>query len=266
MSLPSVAFVPGDSWLHKLDPRVKLGFALLAAMALLSLGNLLVFFSCLVLCHVLLLSAKVPTSRLLWAWRMMLPITIMIPLLWPLFSTSEGTLALRLGPVAVTWDSVWQGLAAALRVDALAFAFLVWLFTTDQDAMVLGFRRLGLPYTWGVTLAITLRYIPTIHMTLERVLDAQRARGLVTSYTNPLRAAYSYLPALVPVLILALRTVENLSRALEARAFNAPGRVRTSRKQLHLTTRDALFLAATALGFGGLILARVMWDWGATPL
>ncbi len=173
---------------------------------------------------------------------------------------------LRIGPIAVTWWSIWEGLAAALRVDALAFAFLVWLFTTDQDAMVLGFRGLGLPYTWGVALAITLRYIPTMYTTLERVLDAQRARGLVTSYANPVRAARAYLPALVPVLILALRTVDTLSRALEARAFNAPGRVRTSRKRLRLALYDVLFLAVAVVGFGGLVFARALWNWGATPL
>jgi len=255
--MPDALFVPGNSWLHRLDPRVKLAFAVMATVALLSVENGWVFLSCLALCHAMLLAARVPLARLLGAWRMMLPITLMILLLWPFFTPVERAAAWRFGPLALSWESVQGGVAAALRVNALAFAFLVWLFSTDQPALVLGFRQLGLPYTWGVTLAITLRYIPTLYSTLERVLDAQRARGLVTAHTNPLRAARAYLPALVPVLIQALRTADTLSRALEARAFNAPNRQHTNRRQLHFRATDALALALIALAFGGVVGARV---------
>jgi energy-coupling factor transport system permease protein len=256
--LPSL-YVPRDSWLHSLDPRVKLVFALLATIALLSLDSLLVFVLFLVLCHALLLSARVPIARLGWAWRMMLPITILIPLLWPLFSTTTGPILLHLGPVTITWIDVWQGLAMAARVDAMAFAFFVWLFTTDQAGIVMGFVHLGLPYEWGLTLAITLRYVPTLQAAFGRVMDAQRARGLVISNTNPVQAVRAYIPALVPMLIDALRTAENLSWALEARAFGAPGRRRTTRRQLHFGLLDGLALVLMIVLFGGLIAARFLW-------
>jgi energy-coupling factor transport system permease protein len=266
VSLPASLYVPGDSWLHRLDPRVKLAFAVCATLALLTLGSLPLFLLSLALCHAMLLSAHVPAGRLSWAWRMMLPITILIPVLWPLFTTAEGALLFQVGPLMVTWPDVWQGLAAAFRVNALAFAFFVWLFTTDQTGMVLGFVGMGIPYDWGLALAITLRYIPTLSTTLERVMDAQRARGLVTSYRNPLRAARAYIPALVPMLISALRTAENLSRALEARAFGVSGRRRTSRRRLHFTRRDGVVLAATVFVCGALIAARLAWGFGAGPL
>jgi energy-coupling factor transporter transmembrane protein EcfT len=210
----------------------------------------------------MLLTAHVPPGRLAWAWRAMAPLTLMILLLWPFFTPVPGAAAYHLGPLALSWQSVLQGVAAALRINALAFAFLVWLFTTDQDAIVLGFRGMGLPYTWGMALALTLRYIPTMYTTLERVLDAQRARGLVTTQRNPLRAARAYLPALVPVLILALRSADTLARALEARAWGAPQCRRTTRRRLHFRPRDALALTATVLLFGGIIATRLLWGWG----
>jgi energy-coupling factor transport system permease protein len=261
MHMPDSFFLPGDSWLHQLDPRVKFVFAFMATAALLSAENGWVFLGCLALCHAMLLTARVPPARLLGAWRMMLPITLMILLLWPLFTPAPGPVVGQVGPLTLTWESILGGVTAALRLNALAFAFLVWLFTTDQPSMVLGFRRLGLPYTWGVTLAITLRYIPTLYATWERVLDAQRARGLVTAHAHPLRAARAYLPALVPVLIQALRAAEILSRALEARAFNAPGRVPTLRQPLRFRVRDGVALALIVLVFGGVIAARG-WGWG----
>ncbi len=148
-------------------------------------------------------------------------------------------------------------------MDALAFACFVWLFTTDQTAMVLGFVGLGLPYEWGLALAIALRYIPTMYTTLEHVLDAQRARGLETASLNPLQAARAYLPALVPMLIQALRSADYLSRALEARAFGAPGRVRTSRRHLHFTQRDAVVLALIVAGCGSILVARFVRGFGS---
>jgi energy-coupling factor transport system permease protein len=259
-------FVPGHSWLHQLDPRVKMCFAVLVTLVVLAQGDLLAFVGWLALCHALLLSARVPAARLVWAWRLMLPITLMIPLLWPLFAPVDGPVLIRVGPLVVTWPAVWQGVAAALRVNALAFACFVWLFTTDQTSMVLGFVGIGFPYEWGLALAITLRYIPTLHTTLERVLDAQRARGLVTSSANPLHSARAYIPALVPMLIQALRTADHLSRALEVRAFGAPGRVRTSRHQLSFTLRDTMVLALVVAVCIGLLVARFVSGFGAGPL
>jgi energy-coupling factor transport system permease protein len=266
MSLPPSLYVPGASWLHRLDPRVKLSFALLATMALISLGSFSLFVLFLVCCHGILLLARVPAARIAWAWRLMLPVTILIPLLWPLFSTAAGPTLLRLGPLTVTWLDVWQGLATAARVDAMAFAFFAWLFTTDQTDIVLGFVSLGIPYAWGLTVSIALRYIPTLYTAFEQVMDAQRARGLVISRANPLQAARAYIPALVPMLILTLRTAENLSRALEARAFGAPGRRRTARRQLHFRLVDGLVLALIVTLFGGVITARILWRFGRGPL
>lgn len=266
MSLPPSLYAPGDSWLHRVDPRVKLAFAVLSTAAWMSLGSLPLFALFLVLCHVMLLSARVPLARLGWAWRLILPITILIPVLWPVFSTAADPILLRLGPVSVTWQDIWQGLAMAARVDAMAFAFFVWLFTTDQTDMVLAFVKLGIPYEWGLMVSIALRYIPTLYSAFEQVMDAQRARGLVISRTNPVQAARAYIPGLVPMLILALRTADNLSRALEARAFGAPGRSRTGRRRLRLTLLDGLILVALIALFGGLIAARVRWGLGRGPL
>ena len=266
MSLPPSLYVPRDSWLHRTDPRVKLTFALLATVALIIIGSLPLFLLFLACCHAILLSAQVPLARIAWAWRLMASITIMIPVLWPIFSQAEGTILLQLGPVVVTWPDIWQGLAMAARVDAMAFAFFVWLFTTDQMSMVQGFVSMGIPYEWGLTVAIALRYTPTLYTAYGQVMDAQRARGLVIPLKSPLRAARAYVPALVPMLINALKSVESLSRALEARAFGVSGRRRTARRRLGFTWVDSLLLIAIVILFCGVIAARIQWGFGSGPL
>jgi energy-coupling factor transport system permease protein len=262
MSAGESLYVAGSSWLHRADPRVKLGFAVLGTATVMAFNRLAFFLLFLLLCHAILVSARTPLTRLAWAWRMMLPITILIPLMWPLFSTSPGAVILHWGPLTVTWPDVWQGLAMAARIDAMAFAFFVWLFATDQTDIILSFVSLGIPYEWGLTVAIALRYVPTLSTAFTQVMDAQRARGLVIPRNNPLRAARAYVPALVPMLVNALRTAENLSRALEARAFGAPGRQRTVRRQLHLKRSDGLLLTLMLVLSLGLMTARLVWGWG----
>jgi energy-coupling factor transport system permease protein len=266
MAITTPIYVHGNSWLHQLDPRVKLLFAVGGMATMLALGNLPVFLVFLVVCHVLLLLAGVPVSRLAWAWRLMLPITILIPVLWPIFSTAGSSVLLRLGPITVTTLDVWQGLAMAARVDAMAFAFFVWLFTTDQESMVAGLVGLGIPYEWGLVVAISLRYVPTLYESFQRVLDAQRARGLVIPRSNPAKAARAYLPALVATLIGALRTAEHLSWAMQARAFGATGRQRTIRRELRFRPADGVATAVVVLGFGAVIVARVLFGFGRLPL
>jgi energy-coupling factor transport system permease protein len=171
-----------------------------------------------------------------------------------------------LGPIIVTLPDIWQGLAMAARVNALAFTYFVWLFATDQMDMVLGFVSLGVPYEWGLTVAIALRYVPTLHASFGQVMDAQRARGLVIPRDNPLKAGRAYIPALIPMLINALRTIENLSRAFEARAFGASGRRRTSRRHLRFRVADGLLLAVILACFSGLIVANIVWGFGRGPM
>ena len=266
MGLTAPTFVPGNSWLHHLDPRVKLLFAVGGMITLLTLGNLPLFLVFLTICHLLLLSAGVPASRLLWAWRLMLPVTILIPVLWPIFSTVDTDVLFKLGPVIVTVADVWQGLAMAARIDAMAFAFFVWLFTTDQTTMVIGLIGLGIPHDWGLMIAIALRYAPTLYSSLQQVMDAQRARALVIPRSNPIKAARAYVPALVAVLIGALRTAERLSWAMETRAFGASGRERTVRRGLRFKPIDATVTAILVLVFGATILARLLLGFGQSTL
>ncbi len=215
--------------------------------------------------HLALLSAGVPGSRLRWAWRTMLPLTIMVPLLWPLFYHEGSLTLLRVGPVWITGLSLLRGVAVALRINALAFVWFVLLFTTDQARLIRGLVRLGLPYSWGLTAAIALRYLPVLQETYSTVSEAQQARGLVLGRGHYLQAARAQLPILVAVLIGALRTTDQLALALQARAYS-PHRPRTSYRELRLARLDvALLLAIGLLGLAYLY-ARLALGFGTSPL
>jgi energy-coupling factor transport system permease protein len=215
-------YVPRESWLHRLDPRTKLWLAVVGLLVgLLSddpwvLGAILVGF------HLILLSACVPLERLAWLWKRMLPLTVLILILQPFFASGpDGRILWQLGPLRWTVAGVLMGVIFALRVNAMAFAAAALLFATDPTALVRGLVKLGLPYEWGLTVSLALRYLPTTYGLYQSIYEAQQARGWDPGRGGLIRRLQSYLPMLVAVMIAALRMADNLGMALAARGFGA---------------------------------------------
>ncbi len=265
MSLSFDLYVERRSWLHRLDARVKLLFVALATGLLLAMSNLWVMLAALAGAHAVILSARIPRSRIRWVWQMMLPITVLIPLLWVVFYPGEGRALFSFWLLRITPLSIVQGLAVALRIDALAFCFFIWLFSTDQATLVRSLVRLGLPYEWGLVVAIAFRYLPTFYGVFGMIAEAQQARALDLSQGGPIRRARAYLPVLVAMIITALRTTEHLSQALEARAFR-PGARRTSLKDLHARPVDLAVGAGLLIGAALLFWLRFRFGIGALAL
>ncbi|HID87244.1 MAG TPA: energy-coupling factor transporter transmembrane protein EcfT [Anaerolineae bacterium] len=257
-------YVARRSWLHDLDPRTKLAFMLLSLIFLLSVGNLLIMIGFLVASHLILLSAHIPWSRIRWIWERMLPLTVLILILWPLFYQEGGEVLLELWRVRVTAFSLVEGAAMALRVDALAFACFILLLSTSQSELVRGLVKGGLPFSWGLTLAIALRYLPTLYGIYTTVSEAQQARGWAIGRGDLVKRLRSYMPVLVAVIITALRMTDNLSMALAARAFGAR-RDRTYLKEVRFRTVDGVLLAGMAGLFLALMVARFWFGFGAEP-
>ncbi|MEA3407100.1 MAG: energy-coupling factor transporter transmembrane component T [Chloroflexota bacterium] len=265
MSLMYALYQPGDSWLHRLDPRAKLLFAFCGCFLLLLNKNLWLILSALALTQLALLSAGIDWKRLAWVWRITAPTMMMIAVLWVVFYPTPGEAFLSWRFLRIGIHNLAEGVAVALRIGALAFVLFFWLFSTDQTILVRSLVTLGLPYTWGLTLAMALRYIPTMTSTFRMISDAQQARGLDLSARNPIKRARAYMPITVAMLITAFRTAENLSRALQSRALGASPK-RTFLRQLHLRPCDIVFMAGIVLVAVVLLWLRFTMGLGAYPL
>jgi energy-coupling factor transport system permease protein len=241
MSFAFDLYVDRPSWLHRLDPRTKLAFVIFSSILLLSFSHPFASAVFLLGIHGILWSGKVPASRLRWAWQRMWPITFLILFLWPIFYPQGNEVLLQVWRIKITTQGLVQGINTALRVDALAFAFLVLLFSTDQARLVRGLVKLGLPCEWGLILAIALRYLPTLYGIYTTVSEAQQARGWVIGEGSLIQRIKSYLPILVAVIVTALRLADNLSMALAARGFQS-GAKRTYLRELELSLADKVFL------------------------
>jgi energy-coupling factor transport system permease protein len=264
MSLAFDLYLPRPSRLHQLDPRVKLALLLGATALLLTFQNLPVCLVWVLLNQGLFMVARVPRARVWGIWQLMLPVSALVLLTWPLVYQEGGSPWLQWGIIKITPLAVAHGLALALRLNALAQLYFLLLFTTDQMTLVRGLVALGVPFDWGLTLAIALRYVPAFFGTFQMIADAQQSRGLELNRGNWVRRLRAYLPILVAMIITALRAMDHLSRALEARAFGAQPH-RTTFKTLTFTWRDGLVLLAGGLVIASLFYLRFAWGFGAQP-
>jgi energy-coupling factor transport system permease protein len=236
-------YVRGRSWLHRLDPRVKLAFVVEATLLTFLWPSIVTSVGLALVCGVLMWRAGISLGQIGRVARTLAPLAGMIFLLTALFGRPEDAPLAQWGPLAVTRPSVVAGVTLAARLLALALIVLMWLFTTDQAAMVRGFLALGMPYHWGLTLALALRYLPIFGRLLEQVREAQQARGLDLQQRGLLARVQSYRPVLVAMIIAALRNAERLGWALEARAVGASGVQRTTLRPLRFRRADWLALA-----------------------
>ncbi len=264
MSLAFDLYLPHTSWLHRLDPRVKLILLLAGTVLLLTFQNIFICVAWALFNQVLFFSARMPLARVRDMWLIMLPLSVLVALTWPLVNQEGSTVWFTLWAIRFTPLAVAHGLALAVRLNALAQIYFLLLLTTDQMTLVRGLVALGVPFDWGLTLAIALRYIPAFFGTFQVIAEAQQARGLRLNQGSWLRRLRAYRPILVAMIINSLRGMENLARALEARAFGAVPH-RTMLRTLTFTRRDGAILLGGGLVIAGLLAARLGLGFGAQP-
>lgn len=259
MSLALDLYSPGHSWLHRLDPRVKLCGMLLGMVTTFLLPHPWQQASFLLGMHFVLFSAGVPWRMLSWLWRQMVVLVGFILILQPFFTPSGASLV-AWGPLRLTWGGIERAALLALRALSMAFVTGGVLFTTEQTMLVRAFVRLGLPYKWGLMLALTLRFIPAIQSLFNTVREAQAARGWMPARElkgNIIRRAREYIPVLVAVIIGMLRLSDQLTLALAARGL-ASERRRTVWRDLRMQCWDWAFL----VGEIGVFLWLLFWRFG----
>jgi energy-coupling factor transport system permease protein len=261
MSMKYDLYIERNSVVHRLDPRVKLigaALGMISAVVVTNIWTLVVIYAVVL---VVIKLAQVSWEKFKFALRTILPVTIMIVILWPLFYRSGTPVLFRWGFMIITLPSILAGIAAALRINVMAFCAFALLFTTPQGSLVRGLVKLGLPYEFGLSLAIALRYIPTFGGIILMIMDAQKARGLELDKGNFMRKALKYVYVMAPVVISALRMADQLSLAIESRAFGAPTK-RTYLTDLKMRFADGLVLVVVAVAFAGLVSARLLYGFG----
>ncbi len=224
------------SFVHKMDPRVKLlSFALLVAAITFSASYaanailLLVVFA-------LVPFSKIPMRYALSGLKPAIPIVLLLATLQILFYTrafSGGQNCVsffRWGPIDSNTCGVQLAVVSAARFIELLILTSLLTFSTTVTELTLGTEQLLAPlqrfnfpaHELALTMTIALRFIPTLAEELERIMKAQVSRGADLGQRGRLRfiqQTRALLPLIVPLFLSALRRAEDLILAMEARCY-----------------------------------------------
>ncbi len=260
MSVYVDVYTHADSWLHRLDPRVKLLGTAAGTAAAFLLVTPLALLAALGLAIAVLRLGSVPAERIRWVLRGVLPLTILILLIQPWF-VPGGRELFALGPLRLTTGGATAALAIAIRANVLTLLALMPLFTTRHDDLVRGLVQAGLPYTAGLTITLALRYIPIAAGLYTTIRQAEEARGLDLERGNIFRRVRQFVPILTALVIQSVRLSDHLAMAMTVRGLGSGPR--TERRVLHMTGRDWLAAAIIAAALATLIAVRLAPGLGA---
>lgn len=246
-------FVPGDSPVHRLDPRTKI-LAMIAYIVLVFLVRAMPVFA-VPLLFVLgaLLVSGVPARYALSSLRPMRWL-IAFMFLINLFFTQGDRVLFSWWIVRVTAEGVRQAVFISLRLILLVAGTSLLTLTTSPIALTDGLERLLKPlkrirfpaHELAMMMTIALRFIPTLLEETERIRKAQMARGADFETGGLLARARAMVPLLVPLFVSAFRRADELAMAMESRCYHG-GEGRTRMHELHYARRDLLAALLIAL-------------------
>ncbi|MBQ6594270.1 MAG: energy-coupling factor transporter transmembrane protein EcfT [Clostridia bacterium] len=257
-------YFPGDSFLHRLDPRTKLLSTLMLIVIVFVSGGFTGF--ALILAFVLLMT-RVSGIRLRFLIRGVRPILVIVifTFILNMFFQSGGRELFRIGPLRVTDEGLRQAFFLAARLLLLVTSSQLLTLTTSPIELTDGMESLMRPLTVihfpaheiAMMMSIALRFIPTLLEEANKIMRAQKARGADFDSGNVVRRAKAMIPLLVPLFVSAFRRAEELAMAMEARCYRG-GVGRTRMRRLQYGARDAAaFLAMFAL-LGGVIALNIL--------
>lgn len=242
-------YLPGNSFIHHLNPRLKILSLLLVLVLLFSLQTYFGLIALLIIVLALIAAAKVPFSYFLRGLRPILYIALFALIIY-FFFTRGGVVLFRIGIVTVESEGVREGLFVITRLITLVLFSLLLTLTTTPLSLTYGMgyflkplRYIGLPTEEvAMIMAISLRFIPTLMEESQRLMRAQIARGADFETGSIFRKAKSLVPLIVPLFVSAFRRADELALAMEARGYRL-GAKRTRMYEDIITPGDWVVLA-----------------------
>lgn len=217
----SGSYLPGTSFVHRTDPRLKFALLILWVIALIMpvrIVSLAAYYLGLALLISLALSVKEVFLPLKTIW----PILLLVALLTPPFHRS-GRELFQLGALlSITTGGLQEAGVLILRFSGITSAFFLFFRTTTIDDFILTLRWYGLPYSGALVITIAFRYIPSLLQLYHNIEDAHALRRPFQSgkkTLNPKKKFTHLFPTLVSVMIHSIKSIPALSMALESRGF-----------------------------------------------
>lgn len=247
-------FFPGNSPVHKMDPRMKIIITVIYIVAVFFAKNIYSFALLVLFSLFITVASGIKASVILKGFKPIMFIvafTAVINIFW-----TKGNIPLfEIWVIKVYHEGLITASFMIIRILALVMGTSLLLsYTTSPIALTDALERLMKPlkclkipvHEFSMMMTIALRFIPTLIEETEKIINAQKARGADFESGNILRRAKALIPILIPLFISAFRRADELAVAMECRCYHG-GDGRTKMKVLHLSFGDFLWLMLVLL-------------------
>ncbi|MBR5524275.1 MAG: energy-coupling factor transporter transmembrane protein EcfT [Clostridia bacterium] len=257
-------YFPGNSLLHRLDPRMKLVLTLLFIVLVFLPKNWWGLLAVVLFLAVVVALSRLPVRLM---WRSIKPILFLILFtsVLNMLYVDSGTTLFEWRFIHVTTGGVQNAVFIAVRILCLIVGSSLLTYTTTPTALTDGIERLLVPLKWikvnphelAMMMTIALRFIPTLMEETDKIMSAQKARGADLESGGLLQRVRALVPILIPLFVSSFRRAYDLAMAMECRCYQG-GEGRTRMKQLHTAPRDWVALTVYVAVAGVLVLLNIL--------
>ena len=251
-------YFPGNSPIHRMDPRTKLLALILYIVTIFIADGLIPYVICAASLVAVIRISRIPLKLIMKSLKPIVIIIIFTGALNILYT--PGTELFRLWIFRVTVEGIRTAITMIVRILLLVASTSLLTYTTSPMALTDGLESLLGPlkkfhvpvHEFSMMMSIALRFIPTLIEETDKIMSAQKARGADFESGNIFQRAKALVPVLVPLFISAFRRADELACAMECRLYHG-GEHRTRLHSLRYGKVDAWGGLTAALVCGGVI-------------
>ena len=256
---------PGNSLVHRFDPRLKLVLTIAYIVLLFAASNPLGLTLSILFLAVMYRVAKIPGKMILKSLKPILPIVIFTAVLNLFFVSGEGEPLVHIWFLTIYAEGVRYAVLMAVRVMALIAGTSLLTYTTSPIVLTDAIEQLLKPlgklhfpvHELAMMMSIALRFIPTLIEETDKIMNAQKARGAQLDTGKMTDRVKALVPVLIPLFISAFRRADELAMAMECRCYRG-GDGRTRLKVLRCTRQDYIDLAVCIACFAVILASRLV--------
>ena len=254
-------YFPGDSIVHRLDPRMKIVIAIIYITAIFFAADIYTLSGIFVINTMIIILAGIPFIIIIKALKPLVFILVFTVVVNVFMSPGES-LIFEFGFVKIYSDGLLNALFMVIRLISLVSATSVFISYTTSPTMLTEaieqllwpLKKIRLPiHEFAMLMTIALRMIPVLIEETEKIINAQKARGADFYSGNILKRAKALVPVLIPLIVSAFKRADELATAMECRCYNG-GKGRTKLKQLKYAAKDLTAFALSAVFMAAVIV------------
>ena len=256
---------PGNSLVHRFDPRLKLVLTVAYIVLLFAASNPLGLALSILFLGVMYKVAKIPVKMIGKSLKPILPIVLFTAVLNLFFVSGEGDPLVHFWFLTIYAEGVRDAVLMAVRVMALIAGTSLLTYTTSPIVLTDAIEQLLKPlgklhfpvHELAMMMSIALRFIPTLIEETDKIMNAQKARGAQLDTGKMTDRVKALVPVLIPLFISAFRRADELAMAMECRCYRG-GTGRTRLKVLRCEKQDYIDLAVCIACFAVILASRLV--------